>query len=166
MSANPRRTLTAVQLGTAAVVVLVLALTGGGRYPLWVDLGVYAAGAAMSAAAVAQLHRAAHDRRMRRHPADLPEDVTRDQALTEAADWVITGRPADDFNGRTLTPAMVQREVLMRSGLEVSHTDAAFALDSRLHFRGYGPDPAHRSFAWEYGDLDGPDHGPTSPGRM
>lgn len=232
---SPRRTLTAVQLGTAAVVVLVLALTGGGQYPLWVDLAVYAAGAAMTATAVAQLHQAAADRRKRRHsdngpgprpvpytvwalaavavawipwligpggearlqrwapyalasivlalavgaladlarrrrtapgPADRPEDVTRDQALTEAADWVITGRPAEDHHGRTLTPAMVQREALMRSGLEVSHTDAAFALDSRLHFRGYGPDPAHRSFAWEYGDLRESDDGPTSPGRM
>ncbi|WP_371584566.1 hypothetical protein [Streptomyces sp. NBC_01314] len=163
---SPRRHLAVQQLGAAAVVVLVLALAGGGRYPLWVDLAVYAAGGAMAAVAVAQLHQAAADRRKRRHPADLPEDVTRDQALTEAADWVITGRPADDFNGRTLTPAMVQREALMRSGLEVSHTDAAFALDSRLHFRGYGPDPAHRSFAWEYGDLRESDDGPTSPGRM
>lgn len=163
---TPRRSLAVQQLAAAAVVVLVLALAGGGRYPLAVDLGVYVAGAAMAAVAVAQLHQAAADRRKRRHPDDVPENVTRDQALTEAADWVITGRPADDYNGRTLTPAMVQREVLMRSGLEVSHTDAAFALDSRLHFRGYGPDPALRSFAWEYGDLDESDDGPTSPGRM
>jgi len=174
MSANPRRTLTAVQLGTAAVVVLVLALTGGGRYPLAVDLAVYAAGAAMGAVLGSHLHggaeyvaRALAAREDRRQdPADRPENVTRDQALTEAADWVITGRPAEDHNGRTLTPAMVQREALMRSGLEVSHTDAAFALDSRLHFRGYGPDPAHRSFAWEYGDLRESDDGPTSPGSM
>lgn len=125
------------QLGAAAAVVLVLALVGGGRYPLAVDLAVYAAGAAMAAAATAQLYRAAHDRRMRRHPADLPENVTRDQALTEAADWVITGRPADDYNGRTLTPAMVQREVLTWSGLEITEKEAVNALHSRLVFRGY-----------------------------
>lgn len=171
---SPRRSLTAVQLGTAAVVVLVLALTGGGRYPLWVDLAVYAAGGAMGAVLgshlrggaeyVARALAAREDRRQ--DPADRPAKVTRDQALTEAADWVITGRPADDYNGRTLTPEMVQREALMRSGLEVSRTDAAFALDSRLHFRGYGPDPAHRSFAWEYGDLWESGDGHTSPGRM
>lgn len=217
-----RRTLAAAQLGAAVVVVLVLALAGGGRYPLWVDLMVYAAGAAMAATAVAQLG-AAHERRKRRHPADgpaprpvpftawafaavgvvwipwvigpggearlqrwapyalaslgvalavgaladlarrrrtapdpadRPEHVTRAQALTEAADWVITGRPDDDPHGATLTPEMVQREALMRSGLEVGRSDAAFALADRLHYRGYGPDPSLRSFAWEYGDLD------------
>lgn len=148
-----RRTLTAVQLGAAAVVVLVLALAGGGRYPLYVDLAVYAAGAAMAATAVAQLG-AAHDRRKRRHPDDVPEEVTPAQALKEAADWVITGRPADDYHGLTLTAEMVQREVLMRSGLEVSHSDAAFMLHERLAFRGYGLPPELRSFAWEYGDLD------------
>lgn len=225
-----RRTLAAQQLGAAAVVVLVLALAGGGRYPLYVDLAVYAAGAAMAATAVAQLHQAAYNRHKRRHPgngprprpvpftawafaavgvawspwmigpggearlqrfapyalaslglalavgaladlarrrrtapdpADLPEHVTQAQALTEAADWVITGRPDDDPHGATLTPEMVQREALMRSGLEVSRSDAAFALADRLHYRGYGPDPALRSFAWEYGDLDTED--PRSP---
>jgi len=160
------RRLRAVQFAGALAVVLVLAAIGGGRYPLYVDLSVYAAGAAMGAVlathacqgaetlahALAARLAAREDRK--RHPDDVPEEVTRAQALTEAADWVITGRPADDYNGRTLTAAMVQREALMRSGLEVSRSDAAFALADRLHFRGYGPDPAHQSFAWEYGDLD------------
>ena len=160
-----RRSLPAVQLGTAAVVVLVLALAGGGRYPLYVDLMVYAAGAAMGAVLGSYVHfggeYVAHalaswleSREDRRHPDDIPEEVTRAQALTEAADWVITARPREDFHARALTPEMVQREALMRSGLEVSRSDAAFALASRLHFRGYGPDPAHASFAWEFGDLD------------
>lgn len=139
-----RRTLAAVQLGTAAVVVLVLALAGGGRYPLAVDLAVYAAGAAMAATAVAQLG-AAHARRKRRHPDDVPEPVDRAQALTEAADWVITARPREDFHGLTLSAAMVQREALMRSGLEVGEAEAAAVLSRRLAFRGYGLPPGLRA---------------------
>lgn len=141
-----RRTLAVQQLGAAVVVVLVLALAGGGRYPLWVDLAVYAAGAAMAATAVAQLG-AAHDRRKRRHPADpadQPAYLTRAQALTEAADWVITARPREDPTGRTLTPGMVQGEAWHRSGHDVTEEEAAAALHARLVFRGYrtpGPDP-------------------------
>lgn len=136
---TPRRALTVQQLAAAAVVVLVLALAGGGRYPLYVDLAVYAAGAAMAATAVAQLYRALAERQDRRHPDDVPEPATRAQALTEAADWVITARPRDDYPGRTLTAAMVQREALMRSGLEVGPDEAARVLADRLRFRGYIP---------------------------
>ena len=133
---SPRR-LAALQLAAAAVVVLVLALVGGGRYPLWVDLMVYAAAGLAAATAVRQLAERAERRRLAPDPADRPDPVTRAQALTEAADWVITARPREDFHGHTLTPEMVQREALMRSGLHVDPDEAARALADRLRFRGY-----------------------------
>ncbi|MFJ9427990.1 hypothetical protein [Streptomyces sp. NPDC101249] len=141
-----------MQLLAAAVLVLVLALAGGGRYPLYVDLAVYAACAAMAATGVGQLDAAY---RKRRHPGDVPEEVTFADALREAADWVITARPADDFHGLTLTAAMVQREAFMRSGLEVPYADAALVLTERLRFRGYGLPPG----------LQHPAPGPTGPDR-
>jgi hypothetical protein len=126
-----------LQLGAAAAVVLVLAVVGGGRYPLPVDLMVYAAAGLAAATAVRQLAERAERRRLAPDPVDRPDPVSRAQALTEAVDWVITARPREDFHGRTLTPEMVQREALMRSGLEVETDEAARALAERLRFRGY-----------------------------
>ncbi|MFF3617547.1 hypothetical protein [Streptomyces sp. NPDC002580] len=70
-------------------------------------------------------------------PADRRDHQARRLAITEAADWVITGRPDDDFAGRTLTPDMVQREAQIRAGLILTAEEAARALHERLIFRGF-----------------------------
>jgi hypothetical protein len=90
----------------------------------------------MAATGVGQVHAA----RVRRHspdPADRRDHQARRVAVTEAADWVITCRPEDDYAGRTLTPDMVQREAQIRAGLTLTPEEAARALHERLIFRGY-----------------------------
>jgi hypothetical protein len=128
--------LAARQVAAVVVVVLVLALAGGGSYPLWVDLMVYAVAALFTAVAVRQFTEWQTRRREAPDPRDRAHVQTREEALTEATDWVITSchslNPAD-----TLTPDMVQAEALMRSGLEVEWDEAAEALLTRLRFRGY-----------------------------
>lgn len=136
-----RRTLAALQLTSAAVVVATLAYVGGGRYPLPVDLIVYATAALATATAVRLAADGAVNRRQEApDPADRPAVQTRAEALQEAADWVITARPEIDPGARTVTPAAVQREAFMRSGLEVTNSEARTILADRLRFRGYPTD--------------------------
>ncbi|MEU6696139.1 hypothetical protein ABZ927_39040, partial [Streptomyces massasporeus] len=67
---------------------------------------------------------------------DRPDVQTREEALTEAVDWVITSCHALD-PAAVLTPDMVQTEARLRSGLDVEWGEAAHALLTRLRFRGY-----------------------------
>ncbi|WP_371634490.1 hypothetical protein OG693_39830 [Streptomyces sp. NBC_01259] len=71
-----------------------------------------------------------------RSPLDKPHIQNRQEALQEAADWVITSRFRLTPDA-TLTPDMVVTEVEMRAGLSVEWGEAAEALLTRLRFRGY-----------------------------
>lgn len=126
------------EASAAAVTVAVLAAAGGnGPYPVWVDLMVYAAAASMAVyLTVRALDWRAH-RQQETDPADRADVQTREEALREAADWTITARPEDDYAGRSLTPAAVRREALMRSGLDFTEQEAADMLAARLRHRGY-----------------------------
>lgn len=131
-----RRAVLAWQLGAAVAVVVLLAVVGGGRYPLAVDLAVYLSAGLMAATGVRQLTEWHTRRREAADPQDRAHVQTRDEALTEAADWVITG--SQSLNpAATVTPDMVQTEARMRSGLDVEWDEAARVLLDRLVFRGY-----------------------------
>lgn len=125
----------AVKVPIAALVVFTLWRVHGGHYALPVDLVVYAVSALAVFALVDRV--ASAGRREDPDPADRADVQTREEALREAADWAITGRPESDPPARTVTAAMVQREAFMRSGLEVTEEEARAVLGDRLRFRGY-----------------------------
>lgn len=63
-------------------------------------------------------------------------------AIVEAADLVITARPADDYNGLTCTPQAVREYLWVVHGRDVPPEDCAAVLADRLYHRGFAGPPA------------------------